>query len=85
MTRTRSTSASSARHDSCPRPVRDQVIRRQGARNSTSPGVSTELARISYLEGYSAGLVTIYIRKCMSLLGVSPRAAARLLQEYGLP
>ncbi len=37
------------------------------------------------LEGYSASLVTIYTRKCMSPLGVSPRAAARLLQESGLP
>jgi len=36
-------------------------------------------------EGYSASLVTIYTRKCMSPLGVSPRAAARLLQESGLP
>ncbi|MGI9000215.1 MAG: hypothetical protein ACR2GH_00955 [Pseudonocardia sp.] len=38
-----------------------------------------------HMEGYSASLVTIYTRKCMSPLGVSPRAAARLLQESGLP
>ena len=40
---------------------------------------------VGHLEGYSASLVTIYTRKCMSPLGVSPRAAARLLQESGLP